>query len=121
MTPQLQTNIRNAIIVFVIAAIVYAIPSGDFALAFVVQAISLGFLAALAWIAARLYREHRTEIYALGDRRRAVLYIALGMAALAITALDRLFASGIGTVIWLLVLGGCGFALYSVYRSTREY
>ena len=121
MTPQLQTNVRNALIVFAIAAIVYAIPRGDLALSFFVQAISLAFLAAFAWIAARLYREHRTEIYALGDQRRAVAYIALGVAALAITALDRLWASGFGTVVWLLILGGCGYALYSIYRSTREY
>ncbi len=121
MSAQHQTNLRNAAIIFAIAAVVYAVPRGDFAVSFLIQAISLGFLAALGWIASRLYREHRSEIYALGTRRRATVYIALGVAALAITAVDRLWASGFGTVVWLVVLGGCGYALYAVYRSTREY
>ena len=121
MSAQLQTNLRNAAIILAITAIVYAIPSGDFALSFLEQAISLAFLAALAWIASRLYRDHRTELYSLGDRRRAVVYIALGGATLAFTAVDRLWASGVGTVIWLVILGGCAYALYAVYRSTREY
>jgi hypothetical protein len=121
VSAQLQTNLRNIIIVLAIAAIVYAVPSGDFAVSFLEQAISLAFLAALAWIASRLYREHRAELYSLGDRRRAIVYVAIGGMTLAFSAIDRLWASGLGKVAWLLIIGGCGYALYTVYRSTREY
>jgi hypothetical protein len=121
MSAQQQTNLRNAVIILAIAAVVYAVPSAGIAVSFLTQAVSLAFLAAFAWIASRLYREHRAEIYSLGTRRRAIAYIAVGVAALAFSAVDRLWASGLGTVIWLLVLGGCGYALYAVYRSTREY
>ena len=107
--------------IVLLAAIVYAVPRGNFALGFLEEAISLAFLAAIAWIGSRLYREHRTELYALGTRRRTVVYVALGVAALSLTAVDRLWASGFGTVIWLVLLGGCVYALYAVYRSMKEY
>lgn len=119
---ELKTNARNVAVIALIAAVIYALGNtGDFALGFLVTLISLAFLAALAWIASRLYREHRVDIYALGTRRRAAVYVALGVGALALTAIDRFWQSGFGTVIWLLLLGGCVYALYAVWRSTREY
>lgn len=119
---QLKSNVRNVLVVVVLAAIVYALGNtGDFALSTLVTAIGLAFLAAMAWIAARLYRENRIEIHSLGARRRAVLYITLGVAALALSAVNRFWSSGFGTVIWLVVLGCCAYALYAVWRSSREY
>jgi hypothetical protein len=119
---KLDTNFRNVLIVVALATVVYALNNtGDFALSFLTQLISLAFLGAFAWIASRLYREHRTELYSLGTRRRTALYVALGVAALTISAADRLWATGIGTLVWLLVLAACAYTLYSLYRSTREY
>lgn len=118
---KINTNVRNAAIVVLLAAVVYAFgTTGDFALSTLVTAIVLAFFGAMAWIAAQLYREHRTELYSLGERRRAVAYAALGVAALALTAVGRFTASGLGTVIWIVLLGVCIYALYSIWRSTRE-
>ena len=118
----LKTNVRNVLVIFLLAALVYAFGStGDFALSTLVTAIVLAFFAALAWVASRLYREHRVELYGLGTRRRAIVYVAVGVGALALTAVDRFTASGFGTVIWLVVLGCCLYALYAVWRSSREY
>ncbi|MGH2836379.1 MAG: hypothetical protein ACRDLT_08590 [Solirubrobacteraceae bacterium] len=119
---QLTTNVRNVAIIFLIAAVIYALGNtGDFALGFLETLISLAFLAALAWIGSRLYREHRVEIYGLGTRGRAIVYVALGVAALALTAVDRFWNTGFGTVVWLVLLGCCVYALYAVWRSSREY
>ena len=85
------------------------------------QVVSLGFLASLAWIANRLYREHRIELYSLGTRRRTVLYVAVGVATLTFSATNRLWLTGFGTVVWLLLLAGCAYAMYAVYRSMQEY
>jgi hypothetical protein len=118
----LKSNVRNVLVIVVLAAIVYAFGStGDFALNTLVTAIVLAFFAGFAWVAARLYREHRTDLYALGTRRRAIVYIALGVGALALSAVDRFTASGFGTVIWLVLLGCCVYALYAVWRSSKEY
>lgn len=119
---KLTTNVRNVAIIFLIAAVIYALgATGDFALGFLVTVISLAFLAAFAWIASRLYRENRTDVYGLGTRRRAIVYVALGVGALALTAVDRFWNSGLGTVVWLVLIGGCIYALYAVWRSSREY
>lgn len=119
---QITTNVRNISLIALMAAVIYALGNtGDFALSFLVTLISLAFLAALAWIASRLYQEHRVEIYALGTRRRATVYVAFGVGALALTAIDRLWASHVGAVVWLVLLGCCVYALYAVWRSTREY
>ena len=72
--------------------------TGDFALNSLVTAIVLAFFAGFAWVASRLYREHRMELYSLGTRRRAIVYIALGVGTLALSAVDRFTASGFGTV-----------------------
>ena len=119
---QLNSNVRNVAVILLIAAAIYALGhTGDFALAFLETAISLAFMATLAWIASRLYREHRVEIYALGTRRRAIAYAAIGVGALALTAVDRFWKTGFGTVVWLVLLGCCIYALYAVWRSSREY
>ena len=117
-----NTNVRNAVIVLAIAGVIYALgTTGDFALGTLETAILLGFFAASAWAASRFYAEHRTTIDSLGTRRRAILYVALGVAALALTAVGRFTASGFGTVIWLVLLGCCVYALYAVWRSTKLY
>lgn len=119
---KLKTNARNFLIVALLAAIVYAFGStGDFALSTLVTAITLAFFAGFAWVASRLYREHRVGLYSLGTRRRAIAYIAVGVGALALTAIDRFTATGFGTVVWLVLLGCCVYALYAVWRSNREY
>jgi tetrahydromethanopterin S-methyltransferase subunit C len=119
---QLTKNFRNVAVILSIAAVIYVLGNtGAFALGFLETLIGLAFLAALAWIAARLYRENRVELYGLGTRRRAIAYVALGVGALALTAVNRFWSSGFGTVVWLVLLGGCVYALYAVWRSSREY
>lgn len=119
---KLNTNVRNVLIIVALTTVIYALGhTGDFALGFLTQLISLAFLAALAWIASRQYLEHRTELDSLGTRRRTALYVALGVATLAISAVHRLWASGIGTVVWLVVIAACAYVLYALYRSTQEY
>ena len=118
---QLNTNVRNIAVILLIAGVIYALGStGDFALTFLVTFISLAFMAAIAWIASRLYQEHRVELYSLGTQRRAIVYIALGVGAVALTALSR-FWHGFGAVVLLVVLGCCVYALFAVWRSSREY
>jgi hypothetical protein len=119
---KVTTNVRNVAVILLIAAVIYALGhTGDFALGFLETLIGLAFMAALAWIASRLYREHRTEIYGLGTRDRAIAYIALGVGALSLTAVDRFWNSGFGTVVWVVLLACCIYALYAVWRASREY
>lgn len=118
---KLNTNVRNFAIIALIAAAIVAIPGGGPASSFIVQLISLAFLASLAWIASRLYREHRMSLYGLGDAKRTILYVAAGVAVLTFTASGRLLSTGLGSIAWILLLAACVYAAFWVYRSSREY
>lgn len=114
-------NTRNVAIILLIALLVTVIPGGGNGADTALQAASLAFLAALAWVAARLYREHRMTLYALGDRKRAILYVAVATAAVTFTASHRLTATGAGTIAYIALIGGCAYAVFAVIWSARRY
>ena len=118
---KLNHHVRNVAIIALIAAAIVAVPGGGPASAFFFQAISLLFLAALAWVASRLYREHRMTLEALGDRRRFILYAAAGVIVLTLTATSWLLDTGGGSVVWIVLLVASGYAIFWVYRTSREY
>ena len=118
---KLKPQVRNVLIIVVLAAIVAGVSGGETAASFVIQVVGLLFLAATAWIASRLYREHRVTIYSLGSKRRAILYGVGGIATLTLSASSRLMSSGPGTVAWILLLAACAYAIYAIFRSMKQY
>jgi hypothetical protein len=114
-------NIRNVVIVLALAALVVLLPGGGAGAQTAIQAVSLLFLATLGWFAMIMYRQHRTELYSLGDTRRAVLYIALGVAALTLTGTSRLWGSAAGELVWFVLIVGCAYAVFSIIWSARRY
>ena len=118
---RINEHVRNWLIIFVIAGLVVALPGGGTASRVALQAASLAFLASIAWVASRLYREHRTTLYSLGDRRRAIVYAAVGVATLTFSASARLLVGGTGTVVWLVLIGGAAYAVFAVFRAARKY
>jgi hypothetical protein len=114
-------NARNIVIVLVIAALVVVIPGGGTGANVTIQAVSVAFLAAIGWVAMLLYREHRVTLYALGDRRRAILYAAAAVATLTLTATSRLWHTPAGEIAWLALVAGSGYAAFTVIWSARKY
>jgi hypothetical protein len=117
-----NATLRNILIVLVIAALVALIQGGETAANVAIQAVTLAFLATLGWFAMTMYRQHRVTLYSLGDGRRALLYGAVVVGALTLTATSKLWnAGGAGEVAWLLLLGGAAYAVFSVFWSARKY
>jgi hypothetical protein len=114
-------TVRNVLIVLALAAVVMLVPGGGNASAAILQALLIAMLAAIGWFAVRLYREHRTDLYALGGRRRAILYAAIGLATLTLVATDRLWSSGAGSIVWLALMALACYGVYVVFRASREY
>jgi hypothetical protein len=115
------TTARNIAIILAIAAIVDLVPGGGTAASVVVTAVSLIFLGALGWILAIVYREHRNELYSLGDRKRTSLYAAIGVVAVTLTATSRLWGTALGSVAWLVLIAGSIYAGVAVLWSARRY
>jgi hypothetical protein len=111
---------RNVVIILVIAALVVLVPGGGTAARTVTQAVWLAFLASIFWFAVVMYRQNRTTIYSLGDRRRAIVYAALGVAALTLTATNRLWSTGGGKVAWVLLLAASVYAVTAVVVAHRR-
>jgi hypothetical protein len=112
---------RNVAIILALAAAVHFLPGGGNGAEAVALLLSVILFGGLLWFGARLYLEHRLTIDGLGDRNRALLYGGLGMATLALVGTGRLWDTGPGVVLWLVLMGGAVFALYTVYRESRTY
>jgi hypothetical protein len=116
-----NTTIRNILIVLAIAAVVALVQGGVTAANVAIQAISLAFLGTIIWFLSMTYRQHRVTLYSLGDGRRALLYVALAVGTLTLTATSRLLGTGAGSVAWLLLLAGSAYAVFAVLWSARKY
>lgn len=112
---------RNVAIVLALAAVVMLVPGGGDASAAILQVLVIAMLGSIAWFAVRLYREHRSDIYSLGDRNRGLLYGSAGLLALTVTATDQLWETGPGTVVWIALVALACYGVYHVFRVSREY
>lgn len=116
-----MANARNVAIILALAAFVMLAPGGGDASSGVLEVLVIAMLGSIGWLAVRLYREHRTDIYGLGDRSRAILYGSAALAALTLTATDRLWSSGAGTVVWFALMALAVYGVYGVFRASRQY
>jgi hypothetical protein len=114
-------NLRNAAIVMLLAVVVAFVPHGGNAADAILTAITMGFLAGIAWTLFVLGRQNQLTLAALGDGRRAILYGALGLIALLVAGSDEMFASGGGTLAWILLLGASVAAIWKVWTEANTY
>ncbi|MGB2711220.1 MAG: hypothetical protein WBC33_06850 [Conexibacter sp.] len=117
----MTTTGRNVLIVLALAAIVMLVPGGGNASSGILELLLIAMLGSIGWLAVRLYREHRVDIYGLGERNRAFLYLAIGLATLTLTATDRLWSTGAGSVVWIALMVLAGYGVFAVLRAARRY
>jgi hypothetical protein len=115
------SNLRNVLIVVAIAALVILIPGGGTGAQIALQALYLAFFMSFVWFAALMYREHRTTLYSLGDKRRAILYVAAGVLTLTLSATSRLWQTSGGQLAWLVLIGAAGYAVFAIFWAARKY
>jgi hypothetical protein len=112
---------RNVLVVMALALVVAFAPAGGNAAEAVLTALTMGFLAALAWMVYVLSRQNQLTLATLSDARRAILYGALGLIALLIAGTDELFGTGGGTLLWILLLGAAVAAIWRVWTEANTY
>jgi hypothetical protein len=112
---------RNVAIIMVLALGVAFIPGGGNAVDTIFTAITMGFLAGIAWMIYTLSRENQLTLATLSDGRRAIFYGAFGMLALLIAGTDKLFATGGGTVLWILLLAASVVAIWRIWVEANTY
>lgn len=113
--------LRNVLIIVVLAAVVLIVPGGGTGAAAIWNAVTFVFLGTLLFFGYRLYMEHRLTLYGLGERNRAILYVAAAVVLVTVTATSRLWDSGAGILVWFVLMGSALGAAYAVVAAQRRY
>jgi hypothetical protein len=114
-------HVRNVAIVLVLALVLTVLPAGGNIADGVLAALGLVFLGAIALLLVRFWRENSVTRDAMTDRQRGLIYGSLGAIALAVAGTDELFETGLGTVIWILVLGVGAWVVFNTWREANTY
>src|ERR1700712_3286940 len=114
-------NFRNVAIILLLAVPVAFIPGGGNVVDTIFAAISMGFLAGIAWMLYTLSRENQLTLATLSDGRRAIFYGAFGMLALLVAGTDKLFSTGGGTLLWILLLAASVVAIWRIWVEANTY
>lgn len=120
MDDRLKTT-RNIAILLVIAAAVAFLPGGGRAASTFSTALGVVFAAGIAYAGMWFYRSNRVAIYSLGDRRRGLLYGALGVGVVTLAAKPRMWETGFGEFAWFVLVGLVLYTLVALYRYSRSY
>ena len=112
---------RNVAIIMLLALGVAFLPGGGNAVDTVLTAITMAFLAGIAWMLYTMSRENQLTLATLSDGRRAILYGAFGMLALLIAGKSQMFGTGGGTLLWILLFAASGVAIWKVWMDANTY
>jgi hypothetical protein len=110
---------RNITIIMLLALVVAFLPGGGNAAEAVLTALTMGLLAGIAWMVYTVSRENQLTLATLSDGRRAALYGAVGLIALLIAGSDKLFSTGGGTLLWIVLLAIAVGAIWRVWMEAN--
>ena len=115
-------TLRNILIIVVLALAVWLLPGGNTGSATIYNVLTIVLTAGLMFFGYRLYMEHRSTIFGLEDRQRAILYGAVALAALAVIGTRKFWdEGGLGALLWCAMLGLAAWGIYTVWRAWQEY
>lgn len=113
--------VRNVAIIMALALCVAFVPAGGHLAEAILAAITMAFLAGIAWMVFVLGRQNQLTLATLTDARRAILYGALGMLALLVAGSDEMRATGGGTLAWVLLLAASVAAIWRIWIDAHTY
>jgi hypothetical protein len=120
--PDRNKHLRNIAIILAITVAVWKLPGGGTAAATISNVFGVLFLGGLCFLGYRLYMEHRDTILGLEERQRGLMYGAMALIVFSLVATAQLWDLGpLGAMLWLAMIGGAAYALYSVWRAYRTY
>ena len=122
MGPDRNKLLRNFAILIALAVAAWQLPGGGTATVTINSILGLLFAGGLVFFGYRMYMEHRSSLFMLEDRVRAVLYGSIGLLALALIGTRRLWdEGGLGVLIWLALIGAGVYGCVTVFCTSREY
>ena len=113
-------TVRGLALIAVVAAVIVAF-SLEPVLATVGGLLRIAFFLAIAFFLFLVWRDRRSDIEMWGDRPKRVFYSAIALAVLDLGMLIGLNRTGRESVAAVLVLGGCAYAGWRVWRDQHRY
>lgn len=110
---------RNVAIIMLLALLVAFLPSGDNFADALLTALTMGLLAGISWVVYTVSRERQMTLATLGDSSRAILYGALGLLALLVAGSEKMFSTGGGTLLWILLFAAAIGAIWRVWAEAN--
>lgn len=110
---------RDVAIIMLLALPVAFLPNGDNVAEALLTALTMGLLAGLAWMLYTLSRQNQLTLATLTDGRRAILYGAFGLMALLIAGADKMFATGGGSVLWILLFAAAAASIWRIWMEAN--
>jgi drug/metabolite transporter (DMT)-like permease len=109
-------------VVMLVALVIVVLPGGGNVLDVLLTLLSITFLAAIALLGYRLFRQYRFDIETLEPNVRLTMYGSIGLATITFVATNRLFdAGGLGVLLWFALLALCSYGLYWTWTRYRSY
>jgi hypothetical protein len=112
---------RNIAIIALLALAVAVVPGGGDAAETVLVAISMAFLAAIAFFAFNLYRSQQMTLMTIPDGRRALLFGSVGAIALLIVGFEEFDAFAGGILLWIALMAAAIAAIFLIWRDATSY
>ena len=113
-------TVRGFALIALVAAVIVAF-SLEPVLATVGGLLRIAFFLAVAFFLFLVWRDRRSDIETWGDRSKRVFYGAIALAVLDLGMLVGLNRTGRESVAAVVVLGGCGYAGWRVWRDEHRY
>lgn len=110
---------RNVAIIMGLALIVAFLPGGGNAAAAIIAALTMALVAGVTWMVYVFSRENQLTLATLTDGRRAILYGAIALILLLFAGTDKLFSTGGGTVLWILLFAASIAAIWRVWMDAN--
>lgn len=104
-----------------LALVVAFLPGGGNMAEAVLTALTMALLAGIAWMVYTVSRENQLTLSTLPDGRRAILFGAVGMLVLLVAGNDKMFQTGGGTLLWILLLALSVAAIWKVWMDANTY
>jgi drug/metabolite transporter (DMT)-like permease len=109
-------------VVALVALVIVVLPGGGNVLDVLLTLLSITFLATIAFLGYRLFRQYRFDIETLEPNVRLTMYGAIGLAIITFVATNRLFdAGGLGVLLWFALLALCSYGLSWTWTRYRSY
>ena len=113
--------LRNALIIIVIAAVVYALPAGGRLAATVQASLGVALGTAVALIGLRVYRETRSRVELLENAQIVLLYGSLALAVFLFVGRAEMWRTSSGELAWFLLAIAVVYGLLESWRRYRAY